>query len=554
MTWRDDKALTVAQLSNNMSASLVPDTAYWQAYAYQQIKNLLTGMDKRCPVDSDFTDIATAIADSDVNTYGALRITKTHSVDAVTLSIPGGGFSLVGDGFGNAKIDSAKTSGTSGTGIPMIKVDNKDIVYISGIEIDGNAANNTFMGEHDHGIHVQDSDYVVISNCYIHDVSGDGIYIKNCDYVIIENCIIQVPNVNASGPQVGRNCVAVVEGSYIAINNNIMTGGLPAAIDIEPNAAKTASHISIVGNNISGAYDMGISVADSAASSAAEDIDIIGNHIDQSVNEGIRLIAGDRISIKSNTCVGNGTGSSSDGKGIDVTSDNTTIEGNYCYNNYDSGINVGSAKTNLQIINNRLYSNGSKGLALGGTSGSEIDFVSVIGNFCYNNSQNTGDTADGIFADYTDHSQFVGNYCYDNQGTQTQRNGILIQNSDNVMVCNNFCHNNATAELSVNSGNVTNVVMSYNWDGTTVANSPMTGHRAALGADFTLRLNSGKFFSLANAGGTEQFAVKDDGKIETNQSAANTATPSGATAYDLAIYNAAGSLLGYIPVYAAQWT
>lgn len=50
-----------------------------------------------------------------------------------------------------------------------------------------------------------------------------------------------------------------------------------------------------------------------------------------------------------------------------------------------------------------------------------------------------------------------------------------------------------------------------------------------------------------------QFAVEHDGKIWTNQGTANTNTPSGATAYALAIYDSSGSLLGYIPVYAAQW-
>jgi hypothetical protein len=53
---------------------------------------------------------------------------------------------------------------------------------------------------------------------------------------------------------------------------------------------------------------------------------------------------------------------------------------------------------------------------------------------------------------------------------------------------------------------------------------------------------------------TEQFGVLGDGKIRTNQAAANVATPSGATAYQLPIYDETGTLLGYIPVYAAAWT
>lgn len=50
-----------------------------------------------------------------------------------------------------------------------------------------------------------------------------------------------------------------------------------------------------------------------------------------------------------------------------------------------------------------------------------------------------------------------------------------------------------------------------------------------------------------------QFAIGATGKILTNQATANTNTPAGATAKALPIYDAAGTLLGFIPVYAAQW-
>ena len=49
------------------------------------------------------------------------------------------------------------------------------------------------------------------------------------------------------------------------------------------------------------------------------------------------------------------------------------------------------------------------------------------------------------------------------------------------------------------------------------------------------------------------FAVGADGKLRTNQATANTNTPSGATAKKLPIYDASGTLLGYIPIYASAW-
>lgn len=49
------------------------------------------------------------------------------------------------------------------------------------------------------------------------------------------------------------------------------------------------------------------------------------------------------------------------------------------------------------------------------------------------------------------------------------------------------------------------------------------------------------------------FAIKNDGSIWTVKAVANTNTPSGATAYAYPIYDASGNLLGYIPIYAAEW-
>jgi hypothetical protein len=51
----------------------------------------------------------------------------------------------------------------------------------------------------------------------------------------------------------------------------------------------------------------------------------------------------------------------------------------------------------------------------------------------------------------------------------------------------------------------------------------------------------------------ELFNLTGQGRIGTNQGTANTNTPSGATANQLPIYDEAGTLLGYIPIYAAAW-
>jgi hypothetical protein len=47
--------------------------------------------------------------------------------------------------------------------------------------------------------------------------------------------------------------------------------------------------------------------------------------------------------------------------------------------------------------------------------------------------------------------------------------------------------------------------------------------------------------------------IRSEGGIGVNNAVANTNTPSGATSNALPIYDEAGSLIGYIPIYAAQW-
>lgn len=61
--------------------------------------------------------------------------------------------------------------------------------------------------------------------------------------------------------------------------------------------------------------------------------------------------------------------------------------------------------------------------------------------------------------------------------------------------------------------------------------------------------------TAADGGGTHTtvLAIDNAGKLKTNQATTNTNTPSGATAKQLPIYDVAGTLLGYIPIYASAW-
>ena len=64
--------------------------------------------------------------------------------------------------------------------------------------------------------------------------------------------------------------------------------------------------------------------------------------------------------------------------------------------------------------------------------------------------------------------------------------------------------------------------------------------------------NAGTALSVKRGGAT-YFAVTPAGSIRTANTAVNTNTPTGATARQLPIYDAAGSLLGYVPIYGSAW-
>jgi hypothetical protein len=79
---------------------------------------------------------------------------------------------------------------------------------------------------------------------------------------------------------------------------------------------------------------------------------------------------------------------------------------------------------------------------------------------------------------------------------------------------------------------------------------------SASGVALTVRgatAQTGHLLSLTDISAAIQFAIGAAGKILTNQAVTNTNTPSGATAKALPFYDAAGTLLGYTPLYAAQW-
>lgn len=360
------------------------------------------------------------------------------------------------------KIDRTKTS-SDGSGYAIIKINSKTDIVIDGGELDGNAANNGYYTEHDHGISIVNSSRITIRNLWIHDHSGDGIYISNSDDILIENCIIDVPNVNASGPLVGRNGIAVVEGARIKIRNCYIRGGIPGGIDLETNGGDhVIEDVQIIGCTIESNAGYGISVnsANTVAGTTTtiKNILIANNTIINTYENAIDIMgaasAGNaytyRVKVLNNTiidCLDSGA----------VRPGAVEIRGSATYIDIRGNTIKGSGKCGIiaqchaaglfRIVDNWVYNSQQHGIWLSNTSGNEENLNEVRGNRCEDNGQSAANTYDGVYVQYSDYLLLSDNFC---NGSQ-QRYGVQVVNSDYVTFGAIKAHNNATAAFRIAS-------------------------------------------------------------------------------------------------------
>ncbi len=488
------------------------DKTYMEDNVHQYLVDITSTLQTERRNVRDYGDANTASIQAAIDSLSSggeiLLPQDTYAILNSTIN-PDSSNKIIGNGIGATKLDYSKTSGSSGTGVPVIEATSKNDITISDLEIDGNAANNGFMGEFDAGINLVNCNRVLIENLHIHDLSGDGITLRNCDDVIIRNCIIDVQNVNVSGPQVGRNPIAIIEGSRIIIDNCILTGGLPAAIDIEPNSALTVEKVIISNCIINSSDDMGISINSSASTSVVNHIDILNCQIHDSAQEGIRLI-GNPTNITIKSCKIQGSVHASEGQGLDIgTASGIKVSDCDIYDCTATGIILGSGTVNALISACRVFSNGIHGINVAATSGSEAKYIKISDCIIYNNANN------GIDLNFCDNFILSGNMIFDDQGTPTQDFAIDVDNSDGGVLIGNMGDNNVSGEFNVNTSNNSGIVFGHNWNSSTIENAPLHGGRAALGQDFIFRMNSGQGFIVEQPGGTNIFSVDNDSSITT---------------------------------------
>lgn len=129
----------------------------------------------------------------------------------------------------------------------------------------------------------------------------------------------------------------------------------------------------------------------------------------------------------------------------------------------------------------------------------------------------------------------------------------LVKFSRNVDIgdVGNSC--NLTMYGNVTVGDPAGAGRTHGFHGLTTFTPGVTASGAILTVKDNASHTSGNAQEWQTSAGAVNFAIGADGKLKTNQATANTNTPSGATAKQLPIYDQAGTLLGYIPVYGSAW-
>lgn len=287
----------------------------------------------------------------------------------------------------------------------------------------------------------------VFQNLYIHDTPASGLGIDNLDRVWIDHCYVK--DCGTAGQAQGSNGFGIGTGGNTnesVIVTNCYTEGIANSAylleDLE--SVTTAQKMYIFANNVSINDYTGFSV------SGCDNAIVVDNQIYSPTNNGIRCIDFashyvDNVVIKNNSVID----ATSYGILLENHTTNFIVEGNTVRDGTVEGIRVmGSGGS---VKNNIVRENGLHGIQLfSPVSGLAVHDVIVEGNKVINNSQDSA-TADGIRIDGSNaafsHLLVTNNRCYDDQGSPTQRYGIILSGGtghSNINIVNNDVVGNKT--------------------------------------------------------------------------------------------------------------
>lgn len=499
----NSRGKTASQLGAIVEGVTVPNKSFYDDKIFERMVEFVNRFESETINAEDFgtktsatIDLAIAAIDSGVVFLSAGTWNVSTFINMKSRVM------LVGAGPGVTILDRANFN-TSNAGILLIgEITNGDneqdsLIVVKNLTIRGNARNSAGYTEFEAGIKIQGGSKIWIDNVEILGVGGDAIIIAKQSEINksiwITNCVINVPLVTSSPDTlVGRNGIAVTGGKDIwIVGNEILDGGNPGGVDIEPTSPDSISNVHILNNIVTSQGSASIGVGIQITSSSAlpsKRIFVVGNDV-SNYNIGIRTTGPDSsIFIIRNNVYDNTT----DGILL-TTTNNAVIEGNYLYDNTNNGLHATTNQSNLHIKNNYAFRNGTTGFILAGTSGNELTQISLIGNTAYDNSQTTDNTSAGIDVNFVDSLIVKDNLSYVNIATTNdQKYGVLFQNCDGIILQDNITWNNQTAEaFNSTNTNITQFGNRFGWTGDIEWSHPGSINLTAVGNNKILFTTNG---------------------------------------------------------------
>jgi parallel beta-helix repeat protein len=299
----------------------------------------------------------------------------------------------------------------------IINIVGRSNVGIFGGVIQGERALHTGIGgEQGHGIYIQDTTNVTISNLTSKDCWGDGLIVSSgAKDIFVSTCTFDNNR---------RNNISIVGGDNITVRDCVVKNANGTApedgIDIEPNPNFEIRNVLIQGCYVYGNNNDGIAVNvnDPLSPYVIDNIKIVNNTVYDNNDTGIKPSYANKANISGNVVYGNNVGIINDATVADLIISENTI-----YDN-TTGPGIRCFSPNSKIIGNTIINSDADGIFIGFANGCLIQ---------NNTIQNSG--VNGI-------NVFSSNRCIasGNVISTTQRNGILIHG--NISASNNVINGN----------------------------------------------------------------------------------------------------------------
>jgi parallel beta-helix repeat protein len=254
----------------------------------------------------DTTAIENAIAAISSNGGGTLYFPKgtyivSESLDLVSnmrvIRAPGAVVKLK-----NSSVSSLTSAG-------IFYAFQKTDIWIEGMEIDGNKANNDVDSSKGVGIRIHDCQRIWVLYNYLHDTTSDGIVVQrqiagngNKDIHINFNT---VTGAGSSSMTQGGEGILAVEGEFIDISNNFCRNNKLNGVDMETNST-TLTNWTVNSNTCDGNAQAGVQI------NGATNGTVNGNVCSDNTDHGINLEAGAgtdaQVAVSGNKCSGSTNG------------------------------------------------------------------------------------------------------------------------------------------------------------------------------------------------------------------------------------------------------